>query len=66
MAKLTSEMTKLKPCPFCGGEAKIDKWYAGFGRRMSVTVQCTKCRGNSGAWHRTDKAVEHWNRRTSG
>ena len=56
-------MTGLKPCPFCGGAAEISKWWPMWGNRMHVTVKCTKCRGNSGEWKRTDKAVEYWNRR---
>ena len=54
---------ELKPCPFCGGEAEVHKHYPPFGRRVIVTVRCTKCRSNSGNWGRTDKAIESWNRR---
>ena len=56
-------MNELKSCPFCGAEAELYKYYPGFGRRVRVTVRCTACRGNSGKWGRTDKAVEAWNRR---
>ena len=56
-------MSDLKPCPFCGGEAKMYRYYPPFGRRSRVTVRCTICRCNSGEWGRKDKAIEAWNRR---
>lgn len=59
-------MTEVKPCPFCGSKAEIDKRYPPFGGRVLVQVCCTKCRCNSGEWRRTDKAVEAWNRREEG
>ena len=39
-------MEKLKPCPFCGGEAKtiVDCYTLGSGKiLMSADVQCTVC-----------------------
>lgn len=49
-------MTKLKPCPFCGGEAAIE------GIQYFI-VKCTEC----GAETRGDKpkarAIAQWNRR---
>ena len=56
---------ELKPCPFCGREAEVYNHYPPFGRRVIVTVRCTKCRSNSGNWGRTDKAIEAWNRRVT-
>lgn len=44
---------KLKPCPFCGGEAKA---YNG-------QVVCTKCWSGSACEDTTEKAIETWNRR---
>lgn len=35
--KIETEI-KLKPCPFCGGEAQME-WYGKNGR----TIKCTKC-----------------------
>ena len=47
---------KLKPCPFCGGVAKILEHY------WDVEVYCIECqasnRGDSKA-----EAIEAWNRR---
>ena len=68
----------LKPCPFCGGEAKVerrdvepqgDPWY---GIKLETFVLCTKC----GAclfdefFHEgfinDEKAIEAWNTRPDG
>lgn len=48
---------KLKPCPFCGGEAKIYKDYNGF-----YLVQC-KC--GCGTLHKSEKknVINDWNTR---
>lgn len=53
---------KLKPCPFCGGEAEVvdNGWF--------VDVSCKKddCRGyaNHLVYNSEKEAVEAWNRRT--
>ena len=57
-------MEELKPCPFCGGEAEIRRWHV-FGRKCHVTVQCKKCKANSGDWHNKKRAIDGWNRRTN-
>ena len=67
---------KLKPCPFCGGEAKLSKESMGVGMGMTTTyyfAECTNCKATS---KRFDKildaeteieckllAVLSWNRR---
>lgn len=53
----------LKPCPFCGADAEVFRYYPPFGRRSRVMVRCTSCKCNSGEHGRIDKAVEMWNRR---
>ena len=62
-------MEELKPCPFCGGEAKISERYReGISNRKMYWVECKKC-GITQAHHalagynsRT-KAVNAWNMR---
>ena len=52
---------KLKPCPFCGGEAKL---YSGIGYAV---VGCKKedCQGSACCYKYNSKkeAIEHWNTR---
>jgi len=68
MTKLTSEMTKLKPCPFCGGEAELSS--GKFDGKETSYVLCTKCgsRGEffsvSPKYASAERAIEAWNRRT--
>lgn len=51
---------ELKPCPFCGCEAKIIQFLG------SYTIHCSKCGGMTDPYRsRTrEKAIEAWNRRT--
>ena len=53
----------LKPCPFCGADAEVHRYYPPFGRRSKVMIRCTSCKCNSGEHGRIDKAVKMWNRR---
>jgi len=58
---------ELKPCPFCGGEATLQRWWVGFNTRRYINrVQCKKCRCNSGDWFQKPKAIQAWNRREGG
>lgn len=60
-------MEELKPCPFCGGEAKMHAAFAhGVASRVGAYVECGSC----GAWSKThwgdgaqEKTAEAWNRR---
>lgn len=59
-------MPELKPCPFCGGKARLIYVY-----QMSV-VKCPKCKTLGKAfpdyYEQGDgkgKAIEFWNRRAS-
>lgn len=55
---------KLKPCPFCGGEAYLLNM-----ANCMVYVKCKSCKAETGGVHieagycANDKAVEVWNRR---
>ena len=51
-------MIKLKPCPFCGGEAEKQK---GIGEASYVA--CTKCGAMAVTIYGEMGAVEAWNRR---
>lgn len=50
---------KLKPCPFCGGKAKV--WEDLF-IRFSWTTYCVKC-GASVREGTKEKVIEAWNKR---
>jgi Lar family restriction alleviation protein len=67
---------KLKPCPFCGGEAEVISKWTDNGRRI-VRVRCSVCQAQSPykanpelhgwfRWIDCDKAAEAWNRRADG
>ena len=61
----------LRPCPFCGGDAKLDH-YAGDRYAGEVTlsfIRCKKCGAitykyrMSTDYSSDEKAIEAWNRR---
>ena len=50
---------KLKPCPFCGGEAKTEEFVKNFGPTL---IECSNC----GAIVTFDKdEINKWNRRNT-
>lgn len=51
-------MSNLKPCPFCGGEAYVDK----FAKSM-IFVTCSKCHANIKCSDTEAEAIEAWNTR---
>ena len=64
-------MTKLKPCPFCGGEAELthtnDNNHYPFVRCKYGAYLKPKCMANMYPWlnYKTDEeAIEAWNRRS--
>ena len=62
-------MQELKPCPFCGEEAKVlERKFLTlrFGKAMYFKVRCrsVKCRLFRACWHfGANGAIEAWNRR---
>lgn len=68
----------LKPCPFCGGKARLEQSHRAFINSKSTKVAfvyCTECNARSGRVNLADygctshsdeacqKVVEAWNRR---
>ena len=51
---------KLKPCPFCGGEAVL------MGAEYLWYVECLKCGTQSGDSAKRYLSARRWNRRTDG
>jgi Lar family restriction alleviation protein len=59
--------TKLKPCPFCGGEAITKKYYPydGYqGESAVYRVYCKNCKANIEG-HYLEGMIEHWNGRVN-
>ena len=55
---MNTENEKLKPCPFCGGEAEI------FGHTASWDAMCTKCVSCNRQGSKTEaEAIKKWNNR---
>ena len=63
----TPDEIKLKPCPFCGGEAEINVDHEAVEdtekRHWAYTVVCNRCCATSGLTYLPEKASEAWNRR---
>lgn len=54
---------KLKPCPFCGGEAEL----VNIGMKVCnpITVHCKECECNTNWFSREWEAIDAWNKRVS-
>ena len=52
---------KIKPCPFCGGEAEL--WNNNIEEYKLYAVQCKNCGMVTPYWFDDELAVEQWNRR---
>lgn len=54
----------LKPCPFCGGKAKIHKILIDFCyKEFAYSVFCEECQSQTRYSNTKSKAKEEWNRR---
>lgn len=49
---------KLKPCPFCGGEAEVLAY-------INYYVYCSNCGVSTKGYGKEIKAVKTWNARTN-
>lgn len=60
---------ELKPCPFCGGNARIsadsEATRDSQGRLWAFTVVCDRCCATSGLTYSPEKAIEAWNWRAN-
>lgn len=54
-------MKELKPCPFCGGEAKIATCDWGYSVKEYWVYCSCGCKTNN--CHSKEEAIEAWNRR---
>lgn len=58
-------MNELKPCPFCGGEAKVKAYSNGY--NIWFRVMCDDCGvaqdGIRNGYYGEEQAIEAWNRR---
>ena len=57
-------MSELKPCPFCGGKAKLRHYTSGtFKKTTVVYVECCVCRIRTPVEFEPECVEEAWNRR---
>ena len=72
-------MEELKPCPFCGGEATLERSSTIFigqvysdrykepiaSQNHGFSVRCNKCGCQTCWWHKEKEAIEAWNKRSN-
>jgi len=59
-------MEELKPCPFCGGKAKMMYAYRGYDEMMyayQCWARCKKCGAEMAGAMLKSNAIKRWNRR---
>ena len=63
-------MSELKPCPFCGGTPKVEKFYNIAAHTWDAAVECQECEASVCIyeWPDMDMAeqdvINKWNRRS--
>lgn len=61
------DITKLKPCPFCGSNAEIIVAHGvkTKGEKLPLAIVCSNrdCAVNMGNYYGKDNAIAAWNRR---
>lgn len=55
-----ANLIKIKPCPFCGADARL---MVKKNKRFPYYVRCTFCGGRTERWSEPQKARYAWNRR---
>lgn len=61
---LERPLNKLKPCPFCGGEAEIIKSFL-YGKVAGYVPNCKKCGCQLPMYTSKQNAKNAWNRRAN-
>ena len=56
-------MTKLKPCPFCGGEAKIIQGSLYYGYRVGCENRWCLMHPITFSYQTKEEAIKAWNKR---
>jgi Lar family restriction alleviation protein len=59
---MDEQQPDLKPCPFCGGDAQIDR-HSYIDKEDFFSVYCSQCLVNRDEFPNTEKAVSDWNKR---
>jgi Lar family restriction alleviation protein len=54
-------MKELKPCPFCGGEAKLTKGIT----YLDNYVTCCECFSRTKTYNTKESAIKSWNKRNA-
>lgn len=56
--------TELKPCPFCGNNAKARRFESGIFKRTKVWyIECVVCGNQTKVQLELEHAADKWNRR---